>query len=124
MRVGAFIVHVPDAVLGLIVLHTGSRLLRSPPVGAPARERLVGARLAEHTTVGLRADPILVGVRRAADLTGRVAVRRQLGQPRTEARIDVALQDFGGRIDVRISVPRAQAVPHAVLLGSSRTISW
>ncbi|HEU4354993.1 MAG TPA: glycosyltransferase [Actinomycetota bacterium] len=53
-----------------------------------------------------------------------LAARRQLWKPRAEARIDVALQDLGRGVDVRIGIPRAQAVSHAVLLPSSRTISW
>src|SRR4029077_17278888 len=121
--VGPLVVHVHDAVLGNVVLDAGSRLLRSPPVRASAGERLVSARLAEDATVGLRADAVLMGVRRPADLDGRVPVCGQLGQPWTEARIDVAVQDFGSRIDVRISVPRAQAVLHPVLLPSSWTVT-
>jgi hypothetical protein len=67
-------------------------------------------------------------VRRAADLAGGVAVLRELGQARSKARIDVALQDFGSRVDVCVGVPRSQAVSHAGLLRlegrQERTISW
>src|SRR2546426_8668899 len=117
MRVGPLVVHVLDAVLGLVVLHPRSRLLRPPPVGAPPGERLVGARLAENTPVELRADAVLVGVGGASDLAGCVSVRRQLGQARPKARIDVPLQNFRGGVDVRIGVPSTQAPSPTNLLG-------
>src|SRR5213593_1774444 len=107
MRVGPLVVHVLDAVLGLVVLHPRSRLLRPPPVRASPGERLVGARLAEDTPVELRADAVLMGAGGASDQAGRVSVRRQLGQARSEARIDV---------------PRLQSGPHALLLRSASSI--
>src|SRR3989441_3772958 len=123
MRVGPLVVHVLDAVLGLVVLHPRSRLLRPPPVRASPGERLMGARLAEDTPVELRADAVLMGAGGASDLAGSVSVRRQLGQARPEARIDVPVQDFCGRVHVRIGVPRLQSGPHALLLRSASAIT-
>src|SRR2546425_10387434 len=117
MRVGPLVVHVLDAVLGLVVLRPRSGLRRPPPVGAPSGERLVGARLAEDTPVELGANAVLMGVGGASDLAGSVSVRRQLGQARPKARIDVPLQNFRGGVDVRIGVPSTQAVSHTILLG-------
>ena len=58
----------------------------------------MGARLTENAAIGLRTDAILMRVGRPADLAGGgVAVLRELGQARSKARIDVALQDFGSR---------------------------
>jgi hypothetical protein len=51
VRVGSLVVHVLDAILGLIVLDAGSRLLRTAPVGAAPGERLVGARLTENAAI-------------------------------------------------------------------------
>src|SRR5438093_5357879 len=122
MRVGPLVFHVLYAVLGLVVLHTRSRLLLPRPVRALPVERLVSARLAEDTPVELRADTVLMSAGGASDQAGRVSVRRQLGQARSEARIDVPFQDFGGRVHVRIGVPRLQSGPHALLLRSASSI--
>src|SRR5205809_1097447 len=86
------------ATAGLEVLHSCSRLLRPSPVGASPGERLVRARLAEDTTVELGPDAVLMGARGTADLAGGVAVLRQLGQARPEARIDIPLQHFRGGV--------------------------
>ena len=47
MGVGSFIVHVPDAVLSLVVLDTWARLLAAHPSRVPAGERLAWRLLAK-----------------------------------------------------------------------------
>ena len=123
MRIDPLVVHVLEAVLGQIVLHPHPRLLRSHPVGAPAGERLVRTRLAQDARIELRADPVLMGVGGAPDhLAGGDPVGGQLGQARSKGRIDVSLQDFSGRVDVRIGVPRAETGLHGLLLLSVCTL--
>ena len=114
--VGALVVHVLDAVRGLIVLHADPRLPAAPPSGAPAGERLVGTGLAEDAPVELGVHAVLMEIGRAADLLSGDPVGSEVGQPWPEARVDVPLQDFGGGVDVSIGVPRAKTGPHGVLL--------
>ena len=113
LGIGPLVVHVLDAVLGLVVLHADPRLLRTHPVGGSAGERRVGAGVAEEAPVELRADADLMSVGSASDhLPCRHSMGRQLGEPRTKARIDVPLQNFRGGVHVRIGVERAPTVSH------------
>ena len=52
---------------------------------------------------------------------------RQFGEARPEARVDIALQHFGGRVDMGIGIVDAETVFHAALLrsrpGSGRSIA-
>src|SRR5262245_5295843 len=117
MGVHTLVVHVLDAIVGLIVLDAGPRLLRSPPVGATAGERRMRAGLAQDARVELGGHAVLVGVGGAPDhLAGGNPVRRQLGQAWPDRGIDVPLQHLGGGVDVRIGVPRAETGLHGLLL--------
>ena len=117
MRVHTLVIHVHHAILGLIVLHADSGLLGAHPVGAPAGERRVRACMPQDPRVELGADAVLVRVGRPADhLAGGGPVLRQLSQARAKRRVDVTVQDLGGRVDVRIGVPRAETSSHGLLL--------
>ena len=106
MRVGPFVVHVLDTVLGPIVLHADSGYLRPHPVRAAAGERLVRVRLTQDAPVEFRGDAVLMRLGCAAHhLAGGDPMRRQLGEPRTKARINVSLENLRGRIDVGIGIP-------------------
>ena len=120
--IGALGVHVLDAALGLIVLHSDSRLPGSSPVGASPGKRLVRAGLSEDAPVELRVHTVLMGVGGASDLRGGDSVGGQIGQARPETGIDVSLQDFRGRVDVRIGIVHAQTTPHGLLRSSAFTV--
>ena len=113
LRVGPFVVHVLDAVLGLVVLNAEPGLLASPPLDGSAGEGLVRAGIAEDTPVEFGGHAVLRGVGRAADhLAGGNTVGLELGEPRTKARVDVTVQDVRGGVDVRVGVERAQPASH------------
>src|SRR5207244_8116339 len=112
VRVDPFVVHVGDAIRGLIVLHADPGLLAAHPLGAAAREGLVRARVAENAAVELRVNAILMGAGSSADLVAGDAIRRQLDELGTKARIDVPIEHLRGRVAVCVSVPRLQAVFH------------
>jgi len=77
---------------------------------------LVRAGLTKDAPVELRGHAELMGAGSTANhLASGDAMGRQIGQARPEARIDVPLQDFRGRVDVCISVECARAVSHGLL---------
>src|SRR2546430_9532080 len=106
-------VHVLDAVLGLVVLNAEPGLLASHPLDGSAGEGLVRAGIAEDTPVEFGGHAVLRGVGRAADhLAGGNTVGLELGEPRTEARVDIAVQDVRGGGDVAGRVRTAAPGSH------------
>jgi hypothetical protein len=113
MHIGSLVIHVFDAVLGLIVLYPRSGPLGTPPGTASAGKRWMGTRLPKDPSVEFRPNPVTVQLARPVDRPAhRGTVGSQIGQARSEAGIHIAFQDFCGRVDVRISVVHAQTVPH------------
>ena len=107
MDVGAFIVHVLDAVLRLVVLDAGPRPLAAHPLRIPAGEAFARRLLAEDPAIVFGAGAI--GVHLAST---RPAVRRQFRQPRAKVRIDILVQDLSGGIDVSVGIIDPEAVFH------------
>jgi len=60
VNIGPFIVHVLDAVVGAIILHSRPRHLVSPPSRLAAGETLARRCLAKDPPVELRGDAIVV----------------------------------------------------------------
>src|SRR3989442_11484472 len=88
-------------------------LIAAPPLDGSAGEGLVRAGIAEDTPVEFGGHAVLRGVGRAADhLAGGDAVGLQLGEPRTEARVDIAVQDVRGGVDVRVRGERPPPPSH------------
>src|SRR5271169_894185 len=117
MDVGPLVVHVLDAVLGLIVLHPRPRQLAAAPLRLAAGEGPARRRLPQHPPVEFPAETIVV-----ATLAAGLTVRRQFGEPRPKARIDVSLQNLRGGIDMSIGIVNAQAVLHAAPLLSKQRL--
>src|SRR5438552_11933693 len=113
MHVGAFFVHVGDAVCGVVVLHAGPRQLAAAPLRLAAATRVLRRRLAEHPAIVLRRDAVIVA---AAGMLGRLpdrhAVRREFGEAWPEIRIDIALQNFRRGQDMRVGIVDPEPVPH------------
>ena len=113
MDVGPFLVHVGDAVGGVVVLHAGARQLAAAPVRLAAA--VVGARrrLAENAAVVLRRDAVVVA---ATGVLGRLPDRHPIGFKLLEAwpklGIDIALQHLRGGHDMRVGIVDAEPVPH------------
>src|SRR5690348_15223485 len=118
MGVGPLVVHVLDAVLGLVVLHTGPRHLAAHPFRLAPGEGGAGRALAEHPPVVFRPDAIIVEPFHTADrsLPDRKPVRRQLAKARPEVRVYIPLQHLGGRVDMRVGIINAKPVSHSALL--------
>ena len=114
MRVGALVVHVLEPAFGLVVLGPGARLLRAHPLGVAAAMGLARRRLAEDALVGNLAVAVDMAAGCSAGFAGpdRLAVLRQFGKARPEAGIDVGVEDFRGRLDMRVGVEYAQPVFH------------
>ena len=121
MDVGPFVIHVLDAVLGLVVLHAGPRHLAAHPFRLAAGEGLARRALAKNTPVVFRPDAIIVEPFHTADssLPDRKPVGRQLAKAPPEVRVDVALQHLSGRVDMRIGIINAKPVSHPALLRSA-----
>ena len=107
MHVRPFIVHVQDTVGGLRVLHSRARHLAAAPARLAAGEGLARRRLAEHAAIEFPAKA--VGMQTVA---GIMAIGRQLGEPRSKARVEIALEHLCGRTDMRVGVINAKAVSH------------
>ena len=107
MDVGAFIVHVHDAVLSLVVLRARARSLAAHPPRVPAGKAFARRLLAEDPPVVLGAGAIRVHL-----ASTRPAVRCQFRQPRAKVRIDILVQDLGGGIDVSVGVIDPEAIFH------------
>ena len=114
MRVGPLVVHVLEPACGLVVLGPGARLLRTHPLRVAAAMGLARRRLAEDPLIGDLAVAVDVAAGRSAGCAGsdRLAVLRQFGKARAEARIDVGVEDFRGRLDMGIGIEYAQPVFH------------
>ena len=114
MRVDTFQVHVGDAVVGLVVLHAGTRLSRPHPHRIAAA--VVGARLglAEDALEGDLAIAIDVPPGRTAGSAGpdRRAECGQLGQPVAEPGIEILVDHLGRRFDMGVGVPDLEPVLH------------
>src|SRR5206468_2480773 len=115
MDIGPLVVHVLDPVFGLIVLHPGARHLAAHPPRLAAGKSLARGFLAENPPVVFRAYAVVMETVDAADraLPDRETVRFELGEAGAKARIDVALQDLSGRVDVGIGIVDAETVFHA-----------
>ena len=115
MHVGPLVVHVGDAVGGVVVLHAGTRHLRAHPHRVAAAVVGPRRRLAEHPAIELRLDAIAV---QCALIFGRLPHRRAVGLQFLEARaedgIDIALDDFRRRHHMRIGVEYLEAVFHSL----------
>ncbi len=79
--------------------------------------RLARRRLAENAAIGNLAVTVNMPPRRATRIAGphRHPIGREIGQARAEARIDLLVENFGGRLDMRIGIENAQPVFHAAL---------
>ena len=108
MDVGPLIVHVHDAVLGLIVLCARPRSLAAHPPRVPAGKAFAWRLLAKDPTVGV----LGAGAVRVHLASARPAVGCQFRQPRAKVRIDILVQDFGGGIDVSVGVIDPEAIFH------------
>ena len=93
MDIRPFVIHVLDAVLGLIVLHARPRHLAAHPFCLTAGEGLARRGLAENPPVVFRTDAIVVETGHTSDrpFSDGEAVGLQFGETRPEARIDIAL---------------------------------
>ena len=113
MDVGAFVVHVGNPVRRRVVLDARPRLLAAAPVRLAARMGLAGLGLAEDAAVELGRDPVIMLVGGAVlAVPDRYPIGRQLGEPRPEVRVDIALQHLGGGQDMRVGIINAQSVFH------------
>ena len=105
MGVDAFVIHIGDAVGGLVVLGARSRHLGAAPSRLTPAEAVARRLLAEHAAVEFGADAILVHLRL---LPGRLPARQTVGckfrQARTKAGIDIPVQHFGARVDVSVGI--------------------
>src|SRR5271163_4316704 len=108
MDVGPLVVHVLDAVLGLIVLHPRPGQLAAAPLRLAAGEGPARRRLPQHPPIEFPAETVVV-----ATVTAGLAVGRQLSEARPKARIDVSLQYLRGGIDMSIGIVNPEAVLHA-----------
>ena len=115
MDIGPLVVHVPDAILGLIVLHSRAGHLAAHPSRLAAGERVARRRLAQHPPVILGPDAVIVEFGNAADraLPDGKPVGRQFGEARPEIRVDIPFQHLGSGVDVRIGIINAEPVSHA-----------
>src|SRR5260370_671843 len=113
MPVGAFDVHVVDAVGCVVVLDAGAGAQPAAPHPAVARSRLrLG--FTQGALVDLLVEPIDVAL--AAALFARAdrgLVGGELREARPEPRIDVFVEHLGTGVDVRIDVVDAKTVFHA-----------
>src|SRR5882724_8666148 len=90
MHIGALVIHVPDTILGLIVLHPCSGSLHPPPGATSAGKRWMWTRLPEDPSVEFRLDPIAVQLAFAFGRpANRDSVGSQIGQARSEAWIHI-----------------------------------
>src|SRR3954452_5484005 len=114
MRVGALVVHVLDAALGLVVLHPGPGHLAAHPMGVAPAMGVARRRFAEDALKLDLAEAVDVVISRAAGTAwaDRHPISRQLRQPRAKPRIDVFLQHLGRGFDMGIGVVYAQPVLH------------
>src|SRR3989442_12554379 len=102
MDVGFLVIHVLDAVFGLVVLHPRPGHLAAHPFGLPAGKGFARRRLAEDAPVILYADAVVVQIARAFDRApDRLTIRRQFRKAGAKRRVDVALQHLRGRVDMR-----------------------
>src|SRR5271156_1555075 len=108
MDVGPLVVHVLDAVLGLIVLHPRPGVLAAAPIRFSAGESLARRRLPQHPPIEFPAETVVV-----ATVTAGLTIGRQLSEARPKTRIDVQLQHLGGRVDMSIGIVNPEAVLHA-----------
>src|SRR5271170_2284817 len=108
MDVGPLVVHVLDAVLGLIVLHPRPRQLAAAPLRLASSETPARRRLPQHPPVEFPAETVVM-----ATVTAGLTISRQLNQARPKTRVDVPLQHLCGRIDMSIGIVDAQTVFHA-----------
>src|SRR5690242_931646 len=104
MTVGSFIIHVADAVGGIVVLYAGTRQLAAHPMRVTTGVSYTRRRLAEHPAVLSRRDAVAVFA--VPGMLGgdadRSAIRRQLGKAWPEIGIDIALQHLGAWQDMRV----------------------
>jgi hypothetical protein len=114
MHVGPLVVHIGDAVGGVVVLHAGTRHLRAHPHRVAAAVVGPRRRLAENPAIELRFDAISV---QYASIFGRLPHRRAVGfqfpEARAEVGIDIALDDFRRRQHMRIGVEYLETVFHS-----------
>src|SRR5580704_1923746 len=114
MRVDTFVVHVGDAVRGLVVLYPAARLLGAHPHRGAAG--MLGARLglAENALKGNLAETVDMPAGRAArrGRRDRRAKLRQLGQAVAETGIEIFVDDLGRRLDMGVGIPDLKTVFH------------
>src|SRR5271154_2905359 len=108
MDVGPLVVHVLDAVLGLIVLHPRPRQLATAPLRIPSSEIPARRRLPQHPSIEFPAETVVV-----ATVTAGLTIGRQLSKTRPKTRVDVPLQHLRCRIDMSIDIVNPEAVLHA-----------
>jgi hypothetical protein len=112
MRVDAFLVHVGNARIRGIVLHAAARLLRAHPHRSAAG--VLGARrgLAEDALERDLAKAIDVPPRRAAGRRRRNghAKLRQFGTTAAKPGIEVFVDHFRRRLDMRVCIPDFEPV--------------
>jgi hypothetical protein len=115
MHVGPFVVHVLDAVCGLIVVHPRPRHLAAAPPRFAAAEVLARFRFAKDPPVVLGGDAIVVEAARTVPVARRrQPVLRQFGEPRPKTGVDIALEHLGGGVDMGVGVKNPVPVLHFV----------
>src|SRR6516165_6097188 len=98
MDVRPFIVHVSDAVVGLVVLDTRPRFLAAHPPRFPASERLTRCLLAQDPPVVFGASTISMHPARPLDCPSDwETIRCKLRQTCSKIRINVSVQNLGSR---------------------------
>jgi len=111
--IGAFLVHVLDAVFSLIVLHPGTGVLGAPPGAASAGEGRMRTGLTEDTAVEALLHAVAMALLCAL---GRPASGHAVGsefwQPRPKIGIHVLFQDFSQGHDMRIGIADLKPVSH------------
>src|SRR5215469_10658058 len=115
MDVRPLVIHVLDAVLGLVVLHAGARHLAAHPPRLAAGEGFARRLFTEDPAVIFGPDPVVVEAADAGNrtLTYRQAIGLKLGEPRPKARVDIAFEHLRRRVDMSVGIVHAKPVLHA-----------
>src|SRR5438477_8131193 len=112
MHFRALGIHIHYSIVGTVIDDTRAR----PPLAAP-HTPVAGAgprlRFAQRALVELLVEAIgIAGAAIGAARLDRDAIRREIVEPLSEARIDIALQHIGAGVDMRVGIVDTEPVPH------------